>query len=160
MPWFLVATLVALAGLLAGLLAAGRLRRRSIFAEVAQGQATKAAHAVTCGLLVHGTRKLLGFEPNAVHHLQVDLVLAPARFGVVCDRGLLVDARIDGARLTSARCTGPGRLVVEGDVPSPHAVVPKFRLELTLPDAEGWATALAPWCKGDTVPFTTFSASP
>lgn len=148
MPWFLLATLIALAGLLLALLVAGRLRKRRLVAAVAaEGGTLKSAASVPCGLLVHGTRRLLGFEPDTRHHLAVELVLAPKRFAVVCDRGLLIDARLDGARLTSARCTGPARLVLEGDLPSPNALAPKYRLELTLADAESWAASLAPWCK-------------
>lgn len=157
MPWFLVATLVALAALLLILLAAARVRRLQLVAQVAQGGTVRATSSIPCGLVVHGTSKLLGFEPDTLHHLDVDLVLTEARFAVVCGRGLLVDARLDGARLTSARCTGPARLVLEGDVPSPHALTPKLRLELTVADAQDWATALAPWCKGNELPFTSFS---
>ena len=156
-PSFLLATLLALAGLLAAALVAGRVRRRRLVAAVAEGGTVKAASALTCRLIVHGTRRLLGFEPDTLHPIGVDLVLTPSRFAVVCDRGLLIDARLDGARLTSARCTGPARLVLEGDLPSPNAVAPNFRLELTLEDAESWANALAPWCKGDDVPFASFS---
>ncbi len=157
MPSFLVVTLVALAALLIGLVVAGRVRRRRLVAEIAQQGVLKSAPAVTCGLLVHGTTKLLGFEPDTVHHLDVDLVLTTSRFAVVCGRGMLVDARVDGARLTSARCTGPGRLVIEGDIAAPRAVRPTFRLELTVPDAEAWALATAPFVDQNGVPFASFS---
>jgi hypothetical protein len=52
-----------------------------------------------------------------------------------------------GRKFTSVRCTGPQRLVIEGDLPRPNGQLGHFRYELVITDAEGWAEALQPFVR-------------
>ncbi|MBW1881469.1 MAG: hypothetical protein JRJ84_24190, partial [Deltaproteobacteria bacterium] len=72
------------------------------------------------------------------------------RFLLTSNRGLLADLGPDrGRRFTSVRCTGPGRLVIEGDVPRGDDARGLYRFELVLGDAPAWAEALAPFVRED-----------
>jgi len=115
---------------------------------VAAGDIRRAARGVSLRMLVHGRTALPGMNPRRANRTAGDLVLTDDRLLVASGRGTLVDLRRDrGRKLTSARCPGPGKLVIEGDSPGPRGQVGLFRIEVMLPDAPAWAEALQPWVR-------------
>jgi hypothetical protein len=87
-----------------------------------------------------------GLDPERVNRTRGDLVLARDRFLVATDRGILADVGPDRGRpFTSARCTGPTRLVIEGEVARGDGTSGTYRFEFVVDDAEGWAEALVPF---------------
>lgn len=89
----------------------------------------------------------LGFAAGETHEVSVDLVVGE-HASVVCDRGVLV--RFGPGRvelLRSVRSPGPGRVVLEGEMASPLAPPPAFRLELTTADAPQIVAAFRPFAE-------------
>jgi len=118
------------------------LRTRVLRALPADGQ-LRSVRGVTLRVLVRGTRVLPGMSTRRANRTTGDLALTASRFVVTSNRGVLLDLGPGhGRRLTSIRCTGPGKLVIEGDVPRPGATAAPFRIEAFLPDAVAWAEAL------------------
>lgn len=106
-------------------------------------------------VLVHGPTTLPGMNPRRANRTRGDLVMTADRLVVTSGRGTLVDIRPDrGRRLTSARCPGPGKLVLEGDAPGPRGLTGLFRIETLIDDAPAWAEALQPFVReGDGARF-------
>lgn len=124
----------------------GWLLRRRIRAA-AEG-IERIAEGVSLRVLVEGTAVLPGLRARGANRTRGDLVLCADRFLVVSNRGCVLDLRRgSGSGLTSARCTGPGRLVLEGRVPSPSGRPGLYRVEAPVDDAEGWAVALRPFTR-------------
>ena len=108
-------------------------------------------------VLVQGTRALPGMKASSANRTIGDLVLLADRFVLTTGRGVLADLRTDrGRRFTSVRCTGPGRLVIEGDVPGPNPDKKGlYRVEMILDDAGDWAEVLKPWVREDAGRFAS-----
>ncbi len=99
-------------------------------------------------VLVHGPTALPGMNPRRANRTTGDLVLTADRLLVTSGRGTLVDLRPGrGRKLSSVRCPGPGKLVIEGDSPGPRDTMGLFRIETMLDDAPGWAEALQPFVR-------------
>lgn len=97
-------------------------------------------------VLLYRTRSFRGMDPKRVNRTLGDLLLSSDRFVIASNRGVLVDVGPDrGRRFTSARCTGPGRLIIEGEIPNPGQEMGLYRFELSVADAAAWATALEPF---------------
>lgn len=126
--------------------------RRTQLARVAGWPRRREALGRSLRVLVSG-RALPGMNPKKSNRTTGDLVIATSEAGegrlvVASARGLLLDIGPGRGRpLRSARCTGPGRLVIEGDTPIGDGSAGAFRLEVTVDDAEGWASDLRPFTK-------------
>ena len=129
----------------AGLVRRWRGRRRLGDAPVVRER-----RSVDLRITLWRTRGWLGLESGRAHPARADLMLAAERFVVASDLGVLADVTPGGSiPLRSARCTGPSRLVLEGDVPGATDAVGRWRMELVLDDAPAWAGALAPFVTPD-----------
>lgn len=132
----------------AGLRFAGWWIRRRGASRIPRGEVVREVRGVTMRVLVQGTRALAGMSTRNANRTRGDLVLGRDRFVLVTNRGVIADVGPEGRRpFTSVRCTGPGRLVIEGDVPQQSGRPGLFRVELPLPDAEEWAAALQPFAQ-------------
>lgn len=119
------------------------LRRRAV-ARIPPAQVVRHARGVGLRALLSGTPPLLGLDPRKANRLVADLVLTADRFLLATDRGLWADLGPDhGRRFRAVRSPGPGRLVIEGDVPRADGELGLYRLELVVDDAPGWARDLA-----------------
>jgi hypothetical protein len=146
----LIIVLVAVTALLALRRGWGLWLRRRSLAQIRGVPIVREAHGVTIRALLYGTPPMLGLNPKRTNHLVGDLVLTGDRFVLASNRGLLADLGPGrGRRFTSARSTGPGRLVIEGDVPYPDGDKGLYRFELVVDDAADWADALAPFVRED-----------
>ena len=111
---------------------------------------------VSMKVMVQGTRTLPGMSTSRANRTTGDLILMQDRFLLTSGRGPLADLRPGRRKFKSVRCTGPGRLVIEGDVPNsgdrPDGL---YRVELVVEDANEWAKALEPWVRegGEFVSF-------
>lgn len=109
---------------------------------------------VSARAIVAGVKRWRGLDARRRTGLRADLLLAGDRFLLATDRGLFLDVHADSeGPLTSIRCTGPGRLVIEGDIGRDDA---RFRFEITVGDAQGWAAELAPFAGGAPAHFASF----
>jgi len=146
----LIIALVAVTALLALRRAWGLWLRRRSLARLQGVPIVREAHGVTIRALLYGTPPMLGLNPKRTNHLVGDLTLTADRFVLASNRGLLADLGAGfGRRFTSVRCTGPGRLVIEGDVPYPNRERGLYRFELVVDDAAGWAEALSAFVRED-----------
>ena len=65
------------------------------------------------------------------------------RFVVTSNRGTLIDIGPErGLRFTSVRSPGPGKLVLEGEVPRSDGRAGRFRIEAFLPESSDWVKDL------------------
>lgn len=160
----MIVTLVVVMGL--GLLAmglwrgVGRWRRTRGAARLGDATITRRAHGVDLRVLLFRTRVFHGMLPGRTHLATGDLYVGPERFLMSTDKGVLADlATGRGRRFRSVRCTGPGRLVIEGDVPVPDGPPGLYRFELVIDDAPAWAEALQPFVEpgADAVAFGSFA---
>jgi len=125
------------------------LRRRGL-AALGQEQLLRLERGVPIRALLYGMPPMLGLNPKRTNRLKGDLALTGDRFLLTSNRGLLADLGPDhGRRFTSVRCTGPGRLVIEGDTPRADGSRGLYRFELVVEDAPGWADALSPFVRED-----------
>lgn len=132
----------------AALRAAGWWTVRRGAARVPRDQVVRAARGVTLRVLVQGTRLFPGMSTRYANRTRGDLVLGRDRFVLATRRGVLIDLGPGHGRpLGSVRCTGPGRLVLEGDAPGSRGAMGLYRVEVTVDDAEGWAEALRPYAR-------------
>lgn len=115
-----------------------RQTRRSLGALVRHVQQT------TGTLVVQGGRPVLGFTTGASHLVRADVWVTADALVVTIGAGELIRIPPQSAHhpLRSARATAPNRLVLEGTLRSGT-----WRLEVTAPDAAGWAADLAPFVK-------------
>ena len=100
-------------------------------------------------------RAFVGISSRYLNRVKIDVLLTEAAsswslVGAYC----LISASSKGRRFQSVRCTGPQRLVIEGDVPG-VSVAGSYRFELVLDDAQEWARALEPLVEpnGDALRF-------
>ncbi len=146
--WCQTLAIIALALTLAGLVVRsfGWLVRWRGRRRLGDRAITRAARGRSLRVLVQGTRVFEGMSTTKANRTVGDLWLAADAFVLACNRGVLVDATATSGRtLTSARCTGPGRLVLEGEVATPEGPPGLYRVEAQLDDAEAWAAALQPF---------------
>ncbi len=121
-------------------------RRRSALQDIDPGSVIKEHRGVSMRVLVQGTKVLPGMKLSKANRTTGDLVLLADRFVLTSGRGVIADLRESrGRRFSSVRCTGPGRLIIEGEVPGPGEQTGMYRVEMVLEDAPGWAAALKPW---------------
>lgn len=122
--------------------------RRRAAARVPRDELVREARGVTLRVLVQGTRVFPGMSTRYANRTRGDLVLGRERFVLATNRGVLADlAPGRGRAFTSVRCTGPGRLVIEGDAPGARGERGLYRIEVTVADAAQWAAALRPFVR-------------
>jgi hypothetical protein len=127
-----------------GIRGMGVLLRRRAAGRIPAPQRTREVRGIRVRGQVDGPDVLPGMNPGRSNVTTADLVLSEDRFVLASERGLLIDVGTSrGVPLGSARCTGPGRLVIEGDVPRMTGAPGRYRLEMALDDAEAWAADLA-----------------
>ena len=152
----LIVVLVALFGVGVGLKLLSWWKRQVALQGIDPGAIVRQRRGVSMRVLVQGTRALPGMTTNKANRTTGDLVLLADRFVLATGRGAVADLREGRGRLfTSVRCTGPGRLVIEGDVPNPSGNPGLFRVEVMLDDAREWADALKPWVREDAEKFAS-----
>ena len=142
----LVAALLVAAFLIGALAKWNRwsVRQRGL-ARLGDAKFERVSRGVDLRVLVQGSRRLASLNPNKRNRTRGDIAITDDRLLIASARGVLVDARVGQDRLTSARCTGPGRLVLEGTMPHPNGTPGQFRIETVVDNAQAWALALAPW---------------
>ena len=114
--------------------------------------------ALGCSMrvLVQGTQSLAGMSSRKANRTTGHLVLAEERFVLVTSRGVVADLRpTQGRKFSSVRSTGPGRLIIEGTVPTSRTQEGQYRVEMQMKNAQQWVEALQPWVDGDS-DFTSF----
>jgi hypothetical protein len=132
---------VLLIGVLAAVKLLGHVRRRAALRGLEGDTLLRLAPHVAARLALWRTGPVLGLLPGRTHALRVDLALTDDRLLLATDAGVLLDLhRSQAAMLRSARCTGPGRLVLEGALGEGT-----WRLDVVVHDAEAWAAQLASW---------------
>lgn len=152
----LIVVLVALFAVGVGLKLMSWWKRQAALSGIDPDAIVRERRGVSMRVLVQGTRALPGMTTNKANRTTGDLVLLADRFVLATGRGAVADLREDrGRRFTSVRCTGPGRLVIEGDVPNPNGNPGLFRVEVMLEDAREWADALKPWVREDAEKFAS-----
>lgn len=145
------ATLVVLAALfVVGLLLKGWvvfLRRRGL-ARLGDEPRLVHARGVSVRAYVEGGR-WRGLAPRRAYRTTADMAVTSKRFVLSSGRGIWVDRPAGSNEGLRARSTGPGRLVLEGEVQGNKATV-LYRLELVVADANAWVRALGPFatCEG------------
>ena len=139
MSWLLAIAIVfgfvALGGVL---LERSRRRARGAAAALPEGvQAVRQARGAPAR--VFADRALGGVvQAHRANRTTADVVLGPDVLLVATHAGRLLEVRAD--RPAEVRCTGPDRLILEGQHPAGQAQV---RIELLLPDAASWAVQIA-----------------
>ena len=102
----------------------------------------------------YGTAPVLGLDPKRAVRMTGRMALSNERFVLMTDQGRFTDIRVDQKRLlTSARCTAPGRLVLEGTIPQAGKKPGVYRLEILFAQATEWAVALQPFVDKDAPKF-------
>jgi hypothetical protein len=123
------------------------LRRRRARATFARGSLVRSEHGVSIQARLGGPA-IPGLDPRRNNRTVGDLLLSADRFVLASRRGVLLDlGAAPMGRFSSVRSTGPGRLVLEGEVPRPAAPAVPYRFDLMVADAPGWVGALAPWVR-------------
>lgn len=98
--------------------------------------------------------------PNRTNRVKGNLAITADRFVMATNKGVLADiGHSHGRKFTSVRSTGPGRLVMEGDVPYPDKTTGVFRFEMVVDDAPAWIEALKPFSE-ETKTAADFSRPP
>ncbi len=139
--------ILAIAGVAIGLGAAirgaGALRRRRGTRRIPPALRTRQAQRIRVRVEVDASSVLPGMNAARRNVTTADLALSEARMVLSSERGVLLDLTAGRSRpLRAARCTGPGRLVLEGDAPRMNGEVGQFRIELAIDHAEAWASDL------------------
>lgn len=120
-------------------------RREKIVRTIDPESLTRSLRGVSLRVLLHGPTTLPGMNPDRANRTRGDLLVSSDRFVIASSRGVLVDVRSGSKRLTSVRCTGPGRLVLEGEVPVMKGEPGRYRIELVTEEAASWVETLAPF---------------
>lgn len=129
--------------------------RRAALANIPRDSIQREAYGVHARAFVSGASGFRGISSRYLNRVKIDVLLTEDRFVMVSGRGVLLDIGfVKGRRFQSVRCTGPQRLVIEGDVPG-VSVAGSYRFELVLDDAQEWARALEPLVEpnGDALRF-------
>ena len=132
-----------------------RARRRNLSKPLMpQEEIVLQANRVPIRAMSYGTAPVMGLDPKRAVRLTGRMAMSKERFVLVTDQGRFTDIRIDQKRLlTSARCTAPGRLVIEGTIPQAGRSPGVYRLELLFEQATEWALALQPFVDSDAPKF-------
>jgi hypothetical protein len=141
--WFIVVAIIFLGG--AGLKWLQSTRRRRAVQKI-QETPIRITHGVYARVMVRGMT-FRGFRSGHQTKTTVDMVLTQKRLLVVSNRGTLFDIRAEAARgrIGSVRCTGPGRLLFEGERQEASKKATNYRVEISLSTATSWAQDLAPF---------------
>lgn len=132
----------------------GWWQREKVLRSLDPDRVRRMDRGVSARAIVAGVKQWRGLDARRRTGLRADLLLTDERFLLATDRGVFLDLTAAGdGPLTSVRCTGPGRLVIEGDIGRDDA---RFRFEITVGDAQGWAAELAPFVRAGAVPFASF----
>ena len=124
------------------------LRRWRVISQIPADRIEHIERGIGIRALLYGVPPMLGLNPRRTNLTTGDLVLTKDRFVLTSGRGVLADLGPErGRRFTSARCTGPSRLVIEGDIPRPDGGLGQYRFELVVADASGWAKLLSPFVR-------------
>ncbi len=119
------------------------LRRRRALAGIPVNDAVRQARGVRVAGLLENLPPMKGLNPRRRNMMIGDLVLFADRFVLGSDRGLMADVGPHtGTEFSSVRCTGPGRLVIEGEIGQGL-----YRFEITVDDAREWFRLLQPFVK-------------
>ena len=123
-------------------------RRSQLTHKIPEDQIVRALRGASLLVRTQGPPVFPGMSTTKANRSIGDLVLTADRMLLVCNRGPLLDIGPErGRKLSSARCTGPGRLVLEGELPVPAGVTGRYRIEVAADDAPSWASALAPFVR-------------
>lgn len=126
------------------------LRRQRALRGIAVQEATRQARGVRVAGLLENLPPIKGLNPRRRNMMIGDLLLFEGRFVLGSDRGLMADAGAhSGVEFSSVRCPGPGRLVIEGELPSPRGGTGLYRFEITVDDAREWARELQVFVRED-----------
>lgn len=141
--WFIVLAIIFVGG--AGLKWFQSLRRRRAIQKV-KATPIRIAHGVYARVMARGMT-FRGFRSGRQTRTKVDMVLTQKQLLVVSNRGTLFDIRAGAAkgRIGSVRCSGPGRLLFEGERQEASKKATSYRVEISLPTATSWAQDLAPF---------------
>jgi hypothetical protein len=119
--------------------------RASALAAIPPESLRRSAFGVHSRAFVAGVSSFKGISSKYLNRLKLDLALSETRFLVVSSRGALIDVGVGrGRKFQSVRCTGPQRLVIEGEL-SGVTQPGSYRFEMVIDDAEAWAKELAIW---------------
>lgn len=131
-------SLLILAGL-GGLMSLSRQQRRRRASQVPDHEVVKIARGVPARLYVdHDV--LDGPRKGVINRSPADLVLTPTRLIIATRHGRVLE--LTKANPGSVRCTGPRRLIIEGERLRKQGTM-KVRLELIVDDAESWSAMAA-----------------
>ncbi len=121
-----------------------RARRQRRAAVAALGEdVIRHTDEVGVAIQLFRTRAIRGMAPGKTHRTVGAIAITSDQLLLSSDRGVLIDIAPDRGRgrpLSAVRCTGPGRLVLEGSISDTGPGL--FRFELTLDHAAAWADAL------------------
>ena len=140
--------LLVLAGV--GMRLVGRQKRRQVLTNISQDKIIQQESGLSMRVVVRGNG-LRGMKKGRQNRTTGDMVLTNDRFVLATNRGTIVDARHDHPTFTSARCTGPGRLVLEGQFPASKGDPGLYRVEMMLKNADAWAQWLQPFVGNKTL---------
>ena len=144
--------------LVGSILKLGSWMKRSRLTQIPEDQIVRQLRSASMRVLTQGPPVFPGMSTSKANRTIGDLVLTADRLLLVCNRGKLLDlGPHHGRKLASARCTGPQRLVLEGELPVPAGVTGRFRIEVIAEDAPAWATALQPWVDEDGEAFASWA---
>jgi hypothetical protein len=140
----LIVVLVALVAAGAVLRGWSFYRRRRALATLGDAEVLRACHGVSMKVLHNGA--FPGLSKTKALRTRGDLALTHDRFLLTSGRGTLVDLRPGrGIPLSAARCPGPRRLILEGEIGAPTGGPSRYRVELLVDDADAWARELQPF---------------
>lgn len=135
-----------------------RVRREAFLRRV--GDTRQLERHVTLRAYIHGARGSHGMDPRRANRSTGDLILTEGSFFLSTSRGVLLQlGPSTGKRFTSVRCTGPGRLVLEGEIPQPGRAPGQIRFEIRSTTPETWVEALRPWTS-DKGPYKSLPRTP
>jgi len=146
----LVIVVVSLTAVGTALQLHGWWQRRRPLREIPSSEILHMARGVSVRVMVQGPTGLPGMKERRGNRTRGDLVLTKDRFLITSRRGTLADIRLANSRLLAAvRCPGPGRLVIEGDVPRDSGRVGLYRFEIVVADADHWVRRLEGFVRAD-----------
>jgi len=138
-----VTVFVALTVIGTALQAHGWWQRLRVLRQVPADQIVDLARGVSLRVMVDGPTGIPGMKQRRGNRTRGDLLLTADRFLVTSRRGTLADIRLGTSRLlSSVRCPGPGRLVIEGEVPRDVGRPGLYRFEIVVADADQWVGRL------------------
>ena len=146
---------VALVILLVLFIRTARIRKRNLSIPLlGEETALIEMNRVPIRAMSFGTTNVMGLDPKRAVRMTGRMAVSHKRFVLLTDQGRFADVRVDeGRKLTSVRCTAPGRLVIEGTIPQVGKTPGVYRLEVLFEAAGEWAIALQPFVDPDAPKF-------